>query len=122
MERSNIKRLIHEWFEKWEDGDFYNLPLTEDFEHTSPFGTIRGKDNYLKLVEDNRKKFLGYKFIFKDEIYDEDKACVRYTAVQDDFKLDVSEWYYTKEDLIHKIFAYYHVGEIREDRKLSNHD
>ena len=35
-----------------------------------------------------------------------------------DFKLDVSEWYYFKNKLIDKIIAYYHIGELREDRKL----
>ena len=122
MKNNDMKSLVQNWFEKWESGDFHNLPLTDDFEHTSPFGTISGKEKYLKLVEDNRKKFLGYKFVLIDEIYEEDKACVRYTAVQGDFKLDVSEWYYAKGDLIHKIFAYYHIGDISEDRKLSNGD
>ena len=116
----NPKDLIRTWFKKWEDGDFYNLPISENFNHTSPFGVISGKKEYLKLVEANKDKFLGYRFEIHDEIYDEDKACVRYTAIQGDFKLDVSEWYYTKDDAITEIIAYYHIGEIRNNRKLSN--
>ena len=95
------------------------MPITENFKHTSPFGTIEGREAYLKLVEDNKEKFLGYKFKIHDEIYGDNKACVRYTAVQGDFKLDVSEWYYIKNNLIEEIIAYYHIGEIREERKLS---
>lgn len=72
------------------------------------------------MVEANKDKFLGYRFEIHDEIYDKDKACVRYTAIQGDFHLDVSEWYFAKNALIEEIVAYYHIGEIREDRKLSN--
>jgi hypothetical protein len=114
-----VNKLVHKWFEKWNEGDFYNLPIAENFKHTSPFGTIDGKEAYLKLVEENKDKFLGYHFEIHDEIYDNEKACVRYSAVQGDFRLDVSEWYYTKDNLISEIISHYHIGEIREDRKLT---
>ena len=114
-----IKNLIKIWFKKWEDGAFLDLPIAENFRHTSPFGTINGKREYLSLVEKNKDKFFGYKFNLLDEIYFENKACVRYTAIQGDFNLDVSEWYYIKNDLIEEIVAYYHIGEIRDERKLS---
>ena len=98
-----------------------NLPITEDFSHTSPFGTIEGKKEYEELVHSNKDKFLGYSFEIHDGIYFEDRACVRYTARQgEEFKLDVSEWYYFRNGLIHEIIAYYHIGEIREERKLEN--
>lgn len=114
-----LKGLVKEWFGKWEEGDFLNLPVSENFNHTSPFGTINGKQNYIGLVEANKDKFLGYRFEIHDAIYNGDIACVRYTAIQNDFRLDVSEWYYFKNNLIEEIVAYYHIGEIREDRKLS---
>ncbi|MEZ2414453.1 nuclear transport factor 2 family protein [Muriicola sp. E247] len=111
--------VVSDWFNKWEEGDFMNLPITDKFEHTSPFGTISGKDTYLALVKNNRDKFLNQSFKLHDSFYGDDKACVRYTASQGkDFKLEVSEWYYFKGDLIDKITAYYHIGEIREERKL----
>ena len=116
----NTKDLIKTWFKKWEDGDFYNLPISENFKHSSPFGIIRGKKEYIKLVEANKDKFLGYRFDIHDEIYDGDRACVRYSAIQGEFKLDVSEWYYIINDAIAKIIAYYHIGEIRNDRMLTN--
>lgn len=115
----NFKNVTHDWFDKWKKGDFLHLPITEDFIHISPFGTITGKEAYLQLVIDNKDKFLGYDFIIHDEIYDEHKACIQYTAIQGDFKLEVSEWHYFKNQLIHKVIAHYHIGEIREDRKLS---
>ena len=116
-----MKSLVERWFEKWENGDYKNLPITENFKHSSPFGTIDGKKAYLDLVRDNEHKFLGQSFDIHDIIYKKNKACVRYTAKQGkDFSLDVSEWYYVKDNLINEIIAYYHIGEIRDERKLEN--
>ena len=39
-------------------------------------------------------------------------------TVSGDFKLEVSEWHYISNNLIRQIIAYYHIGEIREERKL----
>jgi len=66
----DVKELVRAWYEKWEEGDFHNLPLAENFKHTSPFGTIDGKDEYLNLVGANRDKFLGHRFELHDEIYE----------------------------------------------------
>ena len=115
----DLKDLVKVWFEKWDNGDYLNLPISENFKHTSPFGTIEGKQTYLDLVKDNEDKFLGQTFALHDAIYEKDRACVRYTANQGkDFSLEVSEWYYVKDCLIEEIVAYYHIGEIRDERQL----
>ena len=115
-----MKDLVEKWFHLWASGDYQSLPLSDDFSHTSPFGTIESKKAYLDLVAENEDKFTGYEFILHDQIFEDHRACVRYTAVQgEDFKLDVSEWYYPGSDgQIGKIIAYYHIGDIREEREL----
>ena len=113
-----MKELVENWFSKWESGDFLQLPISDDFEHQSPFGIIKGKQDYLDLVKANESKFLGYRFIIHDAIYEKDKACVRYTAIQNDFTLDVSEWYRCQDGLIKQVVAYYHIGDIRSEREL----
>ena len=115
------KRLVENWFEAWNTGNFYSIPVADNFKHTSPFGTIISKKSYLELVESNKDKFLGYEFEIIDTVYEAHKACVRYTAKQgSDFKLDVSEWYYIEDNLIAEIVAYYHIGEIRQERQLTS--
>ncbi len=118
-----VKDIVEQWFEKWNSGDYLSLPISENFKHTSPFGIINGKRNYLDLVKQNEGKFLGQVFDLHDSIYKRDGACVRYTARQGkDFSLEVSEWYYIKDNLIEEIVAYYHIGEIREERKIENYN
>ena len=121
----DLKTLVHTWFEKWESGDFEHIPITDDFKHTSPYGTIEGKETYMDLIRANRDKFLGHTFELHDELYSEDVACVRYTTRNGDFTLQVSEWYYigAQKHLIKEIVAYYNIeGEISEERKLNNLD
>lgn len=117
-----MQQLIDQWFDRWEKGDFQRLPISENFKHTSPFGVIEGKSAYINMVKENKEKFLGYNFSIHDAIYESAKACVRYTAQQgDDFKLEVTEWYYADQNQIMEIIAYYHIGEISEDRKIKDY-
>ena len=117
------RQLIKSWFDKWESGDFLNLPVSDSFKHTSPYGVIEGKEAYINLVEANKDKFLGHRFDIHDALYQDNRACVRYTGIKEDFKLDVSEWYIIKDGLIDEIIAYYNIeGEISEARKLDGLD
>ena len=117
----NNSGIINTWYELWEKGDFTSLPLHEEFEHHSPFGVIAPKQNYLTLVSENKDKFLGYSFKIHDMIINDNRACVRYTAIQEkELEMEVSEWFYLENGLIKKIHSYYHIGEIREERKLKD--
>jgi hypothetical protein len=76
-----VEELVTIWFKKWTDGDFLELPISKNFKHTSPFGTINGKQKYVQMVENNKDKFLGYKFEILDKIFSKEQACVRYIAI-----------------------------------------
>ena len=117
----NTRELVQKWFDVWTSGDFENIPVTDDFTHISPYGTIKGKSAYLDLVRANQDKFLGHEFIIHDEIYENEKACIWYTAFKGDFQLQVSEWHYVEDGFIQKIVAHYNIeGEISPDRQLKN--
>ena len=106
-----MKELIQSWFHCWQSGDFRSIPVSDDFTHTSPFGTIEGKDKYLSIVEANLDAFLGHEFMLHDELYEADRACVRYTSTKDGNKMEVSEWFFLNGDKIGRIVSYYNVGE-----------
>ena len=110
---SDTGKIVHEWFRVWEKGNFEEIPIAEDFKHTSPYGTIEGKLAYLELVKGNRDKFLGHTFEIHDEIYQGSKGCVRYTATKEDFVLEVTEWHYCENGLIREIVSYYNIDERR---------
>ncbi|NNC96269.1 MAG: nuclear transport factor 2 family protein [Chitinophagales bacterium] len=53
----SIEELVKRWFNKWENGDFHDLPITESFKHTSPFGVIEGRKQYVALVDQLSENF-----------------------------------------------------------------
>jgi len=109
-----IKELVQKWFEIWTSGGVQELPLTEDFTHISPYGTIESKAQYLRIVNNSKEMFLGNRFEIHDAVYDNDKACIRYTMYSRSGSLKVSEWIYAKEGLISKIVSYYNLQEEKE--------
>ena len=116
-----IEELTNRWFRVWETGTYREIPVSEGFRHTSPYGTIEGKGTYLALVEANTDKFLGNQITIQDAIYSKDRACVRYSITNKSFSMEVSEWLYSSDGLISEIISYYNIeGEIPEGRKLSD--
>lgn len=119
----DARQLVKTWFECWETERYQDLPISENFKHISPYGSIQGKKSYIDLVEANLDRFLGHQFIFQDAVYEEEKACVRYKAVKESFGLEVTEWHYVRNGRIQKIVAYYNLGnEIGPDQALNKPD
>jgi hypothetical protein len=108
--------LVHTWFKIWEDGNFEDLPISDDFTHISPYGNITRKANYLNLVTANKDQFLGHTFELLDTIFQENKACIRYIAHHKDSKLEVTEWHYINNEKINKVVAYYNIETERIEK------
>ncbi|REJ76052.1 MAG: nuclear transport factor 2 family protein [Acidobacteria bacterium] len=106
-----IEELVRDWFAKWESGDYLDLPLSDDFSHTSPYGTISGKEVYLEIAGSNRDKFLGNEFEFHDEIFEGERACIRYKITNPAFAMEVTEWLYAENGLLKEIVSYYNVDQ-----------
>ena len=81
------KELVLEWFDKWENADYMNLPISDGFIHQSPYGIIDSKDSYLKLVKANEKNFLGHRFIIHEIMEQANRACVGYTSRKEGFEM-----------------------------------
>lgn len=50
MEPSEVEALTREWITVWTNGDPRAYPLSDDFQHSSPFGTVEGRQRYLDWV------------------------------------------------------------------------
>lgn len=109
----NIHPVINKWFRCWESGDIDSLPITEDFSHTSPFGTIQPKSRYLEIVENNRGDFLGNTLTVIKQIKEGDNVCVQFEQKNSNTGLEmtVCEWYVLNGDLIKEIRSFYNVGD-----------
>ncbi len=110
----NLPRPVAEWFSCWNTGDVDNLPITDDFRHTSPFGTIETKAAYLEIVDKNREAFLGNTLTLLKQVVDGNNVCVQFQQTRDDdpdFEMTVCEWYVLDGDRIKEIESFYNIGD-----------
>ena len=94
------KRLpppVEHWFSCWNTGTIDELPLTDNFRHTSPFGTIEPKARYMEIVRKNAASFLGNKLTLLKYLVDGDCVCAQFKQTREDdpdFEMIVCEWYF----------------------------
>ena len=103
------------WFECWESGKVEELPIAEDFRHTSPFGTIRPKSKYMDIVNKNKKDFLSNTLKVTRQIKDDNNVCVQFEQKNNntDLEMTVCEWYVIERDKITEIRSFYNIGNAR---------
>ncbi|HSM32245.1 MAG TPA: nuclear transport factor 2 family protein [Woeseiaceae bacterium] len=112
-----IKKLpapVARWFACWNTGPIDDLPITDDFRHTSPFGTIESRARYLEIVNRNRDQFLGNRLAVLRQIVDGNDVCVQFRQTRDDdpdFEMTVREWYVLDGDRIREIESFYNIGD-----------
>lgn len=99
--------LVDSWFAAFRERDLSKLTLAEDFVHSSPFGEIKGRDAYLKLVSENAEAFFRPELDILDVIEGGDRYAVRYLVDGN----PACDCIYVDGGQISRIFSYYHVGE-----------
>lgn len=108
----NIDPVVKKWFSCWESGNIDELPIVDNFKHTSPFGVIETKKRYLEIVGKNTKDFLGNKLTVTKQIKEGDNVCVQFEQKNENTGLEmtVCEWYELEGNLIKEIRSFYNVG------------
>ncbi|MBB6521458.1 nuclear transport factor 2 family protein [Pseudoteredinibacter isoporae] len=103
---------VEQWFECWNSGNIEDLPIADDFTHTSPFGTIEGKKRYLEIVAKNKQDFLGNTLIVTKQITEGTHVCVQFEQSNKNTGLEmtVCEWYELEGDVIKSIRSFYNIG------------
>lgn len=109
-----LPTAVARWFSCWNTGSVDDLPITDDFRHTSPFGTIESKARYLEIVDKNRDSFLGNTLTVVRHIVDGNNVCVQFRQTREDdpdFAMTVCEWYVLDGDRIREIESFYNIGD-----------
>ena len=103
---------VASWFRCWETGELDELPISDNFSHSSPFGLIEGKQRYLEIVNKNRNDFLGNTLTVLKEINEANKVCVQFKQENNNTGLEmvVCEWYEIENNTILSIQSFYNIG------------
>lgn len=97
--------LVRAYLEAIVRKDFESLPLAEYVRHSSPFGTIENKKDFVeacKLIVAQTKAIE-----IKREITDGDTVCMHYEAVASGKRMPMTEWFTIKNGLITDIKVYF---------------
>lgn len=107
-----IDPVVGKWFSCWETGNIDELPIVDDFKHSSPFGTIETKKRYLEVIEKNRKNFFGNKLTVIEQVKENNNVCVQFEQKNSNTGLEmlVCEWYVLEGGKIKEIRSFYNVG------------
>lgn len=109
---NTIHPIVQKWINCWRTGNIEDLPITDDFCHTSPFGVIDSKAKYLDIVGKNKKDFLGNQLIVLKQIQQGNSVCVQFEQKNANTGLDmmVCEWYELQDNKIKAIRSFYNIG------------
>lgn len=103
------------WIEAWirMDMGWLRQHLAPDFVHTSPFGRLEGRDEYLAAVEPMARKSVQ-RLVVKDVIASGGQAAVWFENHTPDGVVHSCDWVRVEGDMIREIRSFYDSAAIRE--------
>lgn len=106
--------LAQQWIEAWirMDIEWLRQHLTPDFVHTSPFGTLEGRDHYLETVEPLARKSVT-ELVIKTVISTGDQAAIWFENRTPNGVVESCDWVRIDGDHIKTIMSFYDSTKIR---------
>lgn len=107
--------LARLWIQAWKDMDLERLRenLAEDFVHTSPFGRLEGRDDYLATVAPMARKSVA-ELTIKKVVASGDHAVIWFENRTHRGAVDTCDWVRVENDQIQEIRSFYDSAVVRE--------
>ncbi len=112
MGKPTATELAHIWIDKWNEGDPDNIPLDKEFTHSSPFGTVSGREKYLEWVKPLAAKNVSALRIVRI-IGDNDQAAIYFEMNTSEGWVPVVDWLDVKDGKILKIQSFYDASGLK---------
>jgi len=111
-DQDKARRLAHLWIEAWNRGEPESIPLAESFVHTSPFGRLEGRDNYLeKTIPMARRNVTALTAL--RTIATSDEAVIMFEMETPAGTIPVCDWIFIEGETIAEIRSFYDATELR---------
>ncbi|RTE87750.1 MULTISPECIES: nuclear transport factor 2 family protein [Gammaproteobacteria] len=106
--------LARGWIQAWIDFDMHWLReyLAEDFEHSSPFGSLVGTEHYLSIVEPMAKKSVQ-KLVIKRVLAEDEQAVIWFENETAAGAVPSCDWLRIKGGKIASIQSFYDTVKVR---------
>lgn len=112
-EDKNAESLARTWLEYWNEGTPDDIPLAENFKHTSPFGCVEGRQKYLDWVKPlSARNTVDLKI--QRIISDRNQAVVHFEMETPSGKIPVVDWIVVSGDEIVEIQSFYDATKLHQ--------
>ena len=106
INKLSAEELARIWIEYWNEGRPDDIPLAEDFKHTSPFGQVQGRQEYLQWVKPLAAKNVA-DLTIKRIIVAGDEAAIHFEMQTPEGPVQVCDWVSVHMGLITEIYSFY---------------
>ena len=106
MKPNNAEALARIWIERWNEGKPDLIPLAENFTHTSPFGRVAGRKEYLEWVKPLAAKNVT-ELKIQRTIPGEHEAAIHFDMQTPKGVFQVCDWVVVKDGKITEIHSFY---------------
>ena len=108
----DAEQLARAWIEGWIAGTPENIPLADDFVHSSPFGTVSGRDRYLDWVRPMAAQNVASLNILKT-LGGKSEAAIWFEMKTPGGVVQVCDWVESKNGEIVAITSFYDASSLR---------
>lgn len=109
--RNPAEALARAWIDGWNAGRPDEIPLASNFCHTSPFGTVAGRDKYLEWVKPLAAKNVTSLMIART-LADGDECAVWFEMGTPNGAVQVCDWVETRNGEIVAITSFYDASNL----------
>jgi len=107
MTEQEVGRLTRQWILVWNGGDPASLPLAHDFQHTSPYGHIEGRERYLEWVVPLAKENVA-ELTIDDVLVSGNQSVIRYrNRLASGETIHACDWLTFADGKLAQVRAYY---------------
>ncbi len=111
-QENNAEQLARIWIEGWISGTPDDLPLADDFIHSSPFGVVEGREKYLAWVKPLSAKNVNTLKIIKT-LGNNSEAVIWFEMVTPKGMVLCCDWISVKDGTIKSVQSFYDASLLR---------
>lgn len=110
--QNESEQLARAWIEGWIAGKPDEIPLAPEFTHSSPFGTVKGREKYLEWVKPLSAKNVNSLKIVKT-LGGDDEAAIWFEMTTPKGLVLCCDWLHTKNGKIVSIQSFYDATNVK---------
>lgn len=110
--QNEAERLARASIDGWNAGKPDDIPLASDFVHASPFGTVKGREQYLDWVRPlSAKNVTSLKIV--RTVTEDGECAIWFEMGTPNGVVQCCDWVRTQNDLIVAITSFYDATDLR---------